>query len=53
MTAQPTGHLMCADIDVFAYDLTGDQYRVVADSDTELVLEKPFPIRLPIADITP
>jgi Uma2 family endonuclease len=38
---------------VFAYDLVDGQYQLVADSDTELVLTKPFEIRLPIADITP
>ena len=40
-------------VQVFAYDLVGDRYELVAQSDTELVLTKPFEIRLPIADITP
>ncbi len=40
-------------VHVFAYELAGDSYRLVADSETELVLEKPFEIRLPIRDITP
>ncbi len=40
-------------VHVFAYDLIGEEYQLVADSDTELVVEKPFEIRLPIADITP
>jgi Uma2 family endonuclease len=39
---------------VFAYELaSGDTYRLVADSDAELVLERPFEIRMPIAEITP
>ena len=38
---------------IFAYDLVGSQYRLVADSETELVLSKPFEIKLPIRDITP
>jgi Uma2 family endonuclease len=40
-------------VHIFAYDLADGEYRLVADSDAELVLEKPFEIRLPIADITP
>ncbi|AGZ46213.1 hypothetical protein AFR_39795 [Actinoplanes friuliensis DSM 7358] len=40
-------------IHVFAYDLVGNQYEPVADSDTELVLSAPFDIRLPISEITP
>jgi Uma2 family endonuclease len=41
-------------VHVFAYELGPDRaYRLVADSDTELVLERPFGIRLPIGDITP
>jgi Uma2 family endonuclease len=41
-------------VHVFAYDLGPDgTYKLVADSDTELVLERPFAIRLPIGDITP
>ncbi|MBM2622231.1 Uma2 family endonuclease [Actinoplanes sp. LDG1-06] len=40
-------------IHVFAYDLVGDRYELVADSDIELVLSAPFEIKLPIGDITP
>jgi Uma2 family endonuclease len=38
---------------VFAYDLVGDHYELIADSETELVLSAPFDIKLPIRDITP
>ncbi|MFC7527993.1 Uma2 family endonuclease [Actinoplanes sp. GCM10030250] len=38
---------------VFAYDLVGDSYRLVADATEQLVLSKPFEIVLPIRDITP
>lgn len=38
---------------VFAYDLITDHYQSVAGSDEELVLTKPFDIRLPLADLTP
>jgi Uma2 family endonuclease len=38
---------------VFAYDLVGGRYELIADSDTELVLSAPFEIRLPIRDIAP
>jgi Uma2 family endonuclease len=38
---------------VFAYDLAKGRYELVGDSDTELVLNEPFKIRLPIRDITP
>jgi Uma2 family endonuclease len=39
---------------VFAYELgLNHTYQLVTDSDTELVLERPFEIRLPIAEITP
>ncbi|HEY0532025.1 MAG TPA: Uma2 family endonuclease [Actinoplanes sp.] len=38
---------------IFAYDLVGDRYEAVADSAEELVLTKPFEIRLPIRDIAP
>lgn len=38
---------------VFAYDLVGGRYEPAADSAEELVLSKPFEIRLPIRDITP
>ncbi|WP_199753222.1 Uma2 family endonuclease [Actinoplanes sp. ATCC 53533] len=40
-------------VHVFAYDLVGSQYQLVADSADELVLTAPFEIRLPISDITP
>jgi Uma2 family endonuclease len=40
-------------VHVFAYDLVGDRYEPAGHSDSELVLTKPFEIRLPIADITP
>jgi Uma2 family endonuclease len=38
---------------VFAYDLVGDHYELVADSDETLVLGAPFGIELAIRDITP
>lgn len=38
---------------VLAYDLVNGEYRLVADSTEELVLTRPFEIRLPIRDITP
>jgi Uma2 family endonuclease len=41
-------------VHVFAYELGADgTYRLVADSTEELVVEKPFEIRLPISEITP
>ena len=40
-------------VHVFAYELAGDRYELVADSEIELTLEKPFEIRLPIGEITP
>jgi Uma2 family endonuclease len=41
-------------VHVYAYELaTNGSYTLVADSDTELILERPFEIRLPIGDITP
>jgi Putative restriction endonuclease len=41
-------------VHVYAYELTTNgSYTLVADSDTELTLERPFEIRLPIGDITP
>jgi Uma2 family endonuclease len=40
-------------VHVFAYDLVGDSYELVADSAEELVLNEPFEIRLPIREITP
>lgn len=38
---------------VFAYDLVGGEYRLVADTTEELVLSAPFEITLPIRDIAP
>ena len=38
---------------IFAYDLVGGSYELVADSTEELVLNEPFEIRLPIRDIAP
>jgi Uma2 family endonuclease len=38
---------------VLAYDLVDGRYELVADSTDELVLNLPFEIKLPIADITP
>lgn len=41
-------------VHVYAYELGRDgAYKLTADSDTELVLERPFPIRMSIGDITP
>jgi Uma2 family endonuclease len=41
-------------VHVYAYERGPDRtYTLAADSDTELVLERPFAIRLPIGDITP
>lgn len=40
-------------VHVFAYELLGGEYHLVTDSDAELILAKPFDLRLPIADITP
>jgi Uma2 family endonuclease len=41
-------------VHVYAYELGEDgTYRLAAESETELVLERPFEIRLTIADITP
>jgi Uma2 family endonuclease len=41
-------------VHVYAYELaTNGSYTLVADSDTELILERPFEIRLSIGDITP
>jgi Uma2 family endonuclease len=40
-------------VHVYAYDLEpGGSYQLIADSDTELVLSRPFEIRLPIEAIT-
>ncbi|MEV1143828.1 Uma2 family endonuclease [Micromonospora sp. NPDC049799] len=38
---------------VYAYDLVDGRYELVADSSEELIVEKPFDIRLPVRDITP
>ena len=41
-------------VHVYAYELDeAGSYQLIADSDTELVLERPFAIRLPIGAITP
>ena len=40
-------------VHVFAYDLVDGAYRLVADSNVELVLTEPFTITLPIRDIAP
>jgi Uma2 family endonuclease len=40
-------------VHVYAYELVGDGYKLVADAADELVLDRPFEIRLPIRDITP
>ncbi len=38
---------------VHAYALDGGIYKAVADSAEELILDEPFPIRLPVTEITP
>ncbi|MBU2662982.1 Uma2 family endonuclease [Actinoplanes bogorensis] len=38
---------------VYAYDLVDGRYELVADSAEQLVLSAPFPLELPIRDITP
>jgi Uma2 family endonuclease len=41
-------------VDVYAYDRdAAGAYQLIADSDTELVVPRPFEIRLPIEAITP
>jgi Uma2 family endonuclease len=40
-------------VHIFAYDLVDGRYEPAADSAEELVLSKPFEIKLPIRDITP
>jgi Uma2 family endonuclease len=40
-------------VHVFAYELVDGAYKLVADAPDELVLDRPFEIRLPIQDITP
>ncbi|MEU4562042.1 Uma2 family endonuclease [Actinoplanes sp. NPDC023936] len=38
-------------VHIFAYDLAGGRYELVADSAEELVLDRPFEIRLPIREL--
>ncbi|NJC83287.1 Uma2 family endonuclease [Planosporangium mesophilum] len=40
-------------VHVYAYTLTNGVYKELANSADELVLDEPFPIRLPIREITP
>jgi Uma2 family endonuclease len=40
-------------VHVFAYKLNNGKYEDAADSAEELDLDEPFPIRLPISEITP
>ncbi|MEV2236959.1 hypothetical protein [Micromonospora sp. NPDC049891] len=40
-------------VHVYAYDLVDGRYELVADSAEELIVTKPFDVRLPIRDITP
>jgi Uma2 family endonuclease len=40
-------------VHMYAYDLIDGRYELVADSAEELIVEKPFEIRLRIRDITP
>jgi Uma2 family endonuclease len=40
-------------VHVFAYKLNNGKYEDASDSAEELVLDKPFPIRMPISEITP
>jgi Uma2 family endonuclease len=40
-------------VHVFAYRLVNGAYQLQADSTTELVLDEPFEIKLPIVEITP
>ncbi|MEH1126285.1 Uma2 family endonuclease [Micromonospora sp. CPCC 206061] len=40
-------------VHIFAYELAGDAYKLVADATDELALDRPFNLRLPIRDITP
>jgi hypothetical protein len=61
MTAEPVGGLMWSPNPLkqqfarytVAYDLVDDRYEPVAGSAEELVLSKPFEIKLPIRDIAP
>jgi hypothetical protein len=50
VTAQPAGQ---DPVHVYAYDPADGRCEPVADSAEELILEKPFAIRLRIRDITP
>ncbi|SDY03307.1 Endonuclease, Uma2 family (restriction endonuclease fold) [Micromonospora pattaloongensis] len=40
-------------VHIYAYELVDGGYQLVADSADELVLAKPFELRLPIRDVTP
>ncbi|GIJ25862.1 hypothetical protein Vqi01_10240 [Micromonospora qiuiae] len=40
-------------VHVYAYDLVDGRYELVADSAEELIVTKPFDLRLPVRDITP
>ncbi|HEX8629227.1 MAG TPA: Uma2 family endonuclease [Catenuloplanes sp.] len=40
-------------VHVYAYHLVDGRYELVADSAEELLVEKPFPIRLRVRDVTP
>ncbi|SCL18582.1 Endonuclease, Uma2 family (restriction endonuclease fold) [Micromonospora rhizosphaerae] len=40
-------------VHVYAYDLVDGRYELAADSAEELIVEKPFDIRLRVRDITP
>nr|WP_221375503.1 Uma2 family endonuclease [Actinoplanes polyasparticus] len=40
-------------VHIYAYDLVGGRYELVADADEELVLTAPYELRLPIREITP
>ncbi|GIJ32360.1 hypothetical protein [Micromonospora sediminimaris] len=40
-------------VHVNAYDLVDGRYELVADSAEELIVTKPFDVRLPVRDIAP
>lgn len=40
-------------VHVYAYDLVDGRYELVADAAEELIVEKPFDIRLRVRDVTP
>jgi Uma2 family endonuclease len=40
-------------VHVFAYELVDGEYKLMAETTGELILERPFDIRLPIRDIAP